>query len=286
MSRRVIILGTGILGSCLNNIFYEIADTISLSRGDINLEWGIQRIQNKFESIHKEFGSTVTVINAAAYTNVDGAESNQDIAMIINAGGPYKLAHLCKEFGWKFIHISSDFVFDGNIRDGAYTEYDTPNPINWYGYTKLMGEETVKNSGCKYVIVRTGWVYNKSNGVVPLLIKAIKEFSEPVGATDQVITPTDAYSLSKQIDIIDRNNVTGIFHATCQGYARPVEVLKYLSGICGSNKPIRGIGLYRLNRKARRPGRCVLDNLNLRLLGIDVMPDWKESAYACSLDKM
>ena len=99
------------------------------------------------------------IVNAAAYTAVDKAEEEPDLAMAINATAPGILAQEAKKAGAALIHYSTDYVFDGNQTTGAYLEEDAPNPINVYGRTKLAGEQAILKAGIPHLILRTGWVY-------------------------------------------------------------------------------------------------------------------------------
>ena len=113
-----------------------------------------ENIKKNLEDIKPDF-----IINCGAYTNVDMAESNKEIVMNVNYNAPKAFAKEIKELGGKFLQISTDYVFDGQKSD-SYTETDKTNPINYYGKTKLLGEEIISHSDCRYLIFRISWLYS------------------------------------------------------------------------------------------------------------------------------
>jgi dTDP-4-dehydrorhamnose reductase len=136
------------------------------------------------------------VINAAAYTDVDKAESETEKARLINAESPGVLAETCRALGAAFIHYSTDYVFDGK-KGSPYTEADKPNPLNVYGRTKLDGEEAVKQAGETYLIFRTAWVYSmRRECFVTKVLRWARTQAEMRIVDDQVSNPTWARSLA------------------------------------------------------------------------------------------
>ena len=124
----------------------------------------------KIQSVLKQFQPD-WIINAAAYTDVDGAESNEEIAYKVNADGPYILAKSAKEIGAKLVHISTDYVFDGTKKE-PYSENDKPNPLQVYGKSKLKGELLIQDSNISGFIIRTSWVYgNHGKNFVNTILK-------------------------------------------------------------------------------------------------------------------
>ena len=285
----IIVLGNGLLGSEL--VKQPPQECVQLIRKDIDLEKNdVQEIRSTlfnanpnfhddgFFPVGLEYPRNTYLINAAAYTDVDGAESNQDKAYKTNAEGAYKLAIACKALGVTLLHISTDFVFDG-ISSKPFAEFDHPNPVNYYGYTKLMSEKMIMNSGCKYAIVRSGWLYNDSKGLVPNLLGKVVRKEKLIGVQDQKLTPTHVKDLSKQLFTICENNLTGVFHATPEGYTTPIDLIKLLSkevhGEESSVWPVNKCGF--LENGAQRPLNCVLENMNLKALGMSTLPHWKDS---------
>ncbi|GIR15748.1 MAG: hypothetical protein CM15mP28_2180 [Pseudomonadota bacterium] len=143
----------------------------------------------KIQSVLKQFEPD-WIINAAAYTDVDGAESNEEIAYKVNADGPYILAKSAKEIGAKLVHISTDYVFDGTKKE-PYSENDKPNPLQVYGKSKLKGELLIQDTNISGFIIRTSWVYgNHGKNFVNTILKLAKTKNEIQVIDDQFGSPT------------------------------------------------------------------------------------------------
>jgi dTDP-4-dehydrorhamnose reductase len=137
------------------------------------------------------------MVNAAAYTAVDKAEDEPEIAMAINGTGPGVLAEEAKRMGSILVHYSTDYVFDGT-KQGEYEETDTPNPQNVYGKTKLAGDEAIAASGCEYLILRTSWVYGaRGNNFLLTMLKLAGERSELRIVDDQTGAPTTSECIAQ-----------------------------------------------------------------------------------------
>jgi dTDP-4-dehydrorhamnose reductase len=169
------------------------------------------------------------IINPAAYTAVDKAESEPELAMLINGVAPGVMAEEAAKLGARLIHYSTDYVFDGS-KDGAYTEDDTPNPLNVYGKTKLAGEEAVKAAGKNYLIFRTSWVYGaRGKNFLQTMLRLAKERSEISIVDDQYGAPTWCRTIAETTAHIagqhmgekgaknDFHDIAGIYHLTAQG---------------------------------------------------------------------
>ena len=210
---RVLVTGsTGQLGQTIeelylnNNAGIEFMFT-SKSKLDIT---DINSIKNIFKTEQFDY-----CINCAAYTNVEQAEKIPKIAFDVNTEGVKNLAKACKEFGTILIHISTDYVFDGE-KEGGYTVADTPNPINEYGKSKLQGEKYIQDILERYFIIRTSWLYSKKYGrnfYTKILEKAETETLINV-TTNQIGCPTNTVNLSRFIFGVlkDKNEGFGIWH--------------------------------------------------------------------------
>ncbi|WP_298237204.1 dTDP-4-dehydrorhamnose reductase [uncultured Algibacter sp.] len=154
-------------------------------------------------------------INCSAYTNVEQSEKTPDLAYKVNAQGVQNLAILCNENDIILIHISTDYVFDGE-KTKPYTVLDKTNPINEYGKSKLAGEQFIQSSLSKYFIIRTSWLYSKKygNNFYKFIVKNAKNGIDLSITTDQIGCPTDAEDLSKYLVelIADKNTNYGIYH--------------------------------------------------------------------------
>ncbi len=193
------------------------------------------------EAVKKFFidNSISVCINCAAYTNVDRAETDQELARKLNAIAPQNLAEACNIHGAKLIHISTDYVFNG-LSFIPITEDRGTFPTSVYGRTKLEGEQNIINSGCKYMIFRTAWLYSEyGNNFVKTMVKLIESRPEISVVYDQIGTPTYARNLAELIytcvQTIDLLRIDGIFHYTddgvCSWYDFAHEIMEALLDI-------------------------------------------------------
>ena len=168
------------------------------------------------------------IINCAAYTNVDGAESQAELARRVNAEAVGRLGILARQHDAFVLHISTDFVFDG--RSGKpYVETDRPNPINTYGKTKLEGEQLLAQSGCKHCILRVEWTYGSAGvNFVTKLIQRAKTAKALKVVDDQVGSPTATTEAAKVICRLLKNRPEGIFHFASAGYVSRYEMAKFI----------------------------------------------------------
>lgn len=276
----IIIIGNGILGSVLARKCKEKhISIVQHTHQTLDLTWNLQDITHALNESLWDVRCNkddLCVINAAAYTNVDKAESEYEQAYAVNASGAYKLATACKTLGLYLIHVSTDFVFNG-MSSKPYTELDKPFPMNAYGKSKFYGEKFIKNSGCNHAVVRTGWLYNDNKGIIPNIVKFITENTVVEGVSDQLFAPTHAEDLSEQLLVIYRNNLTGLYHATAKGSVSPLGVIDYISEkLYGGRKETNSTNLFRyFMGRANRPKNCILEHLHLDALGLDIMPPWQ-----------
>jgi dTDP-4-dehydrorhamnose reductase len=159
------------------------------------------------------------IVNAAAYTAVDRAESEPDIARAINAVASGVLAEEAKKLGALLVHYSTDYVFDGT-KHGAYTEDDAPSPLNVYGRTKLEGECAIQAASCRHLILRTSWVYSPRGKNFPLtILRLAKERDELRVVDDQIGAPTSSDMIAGATAQILAKNMTpeGLYHLTADG---------------------------------------------------------------------
>ena len=169
-----------------------------------------------------------TIVNCAAYTNVDGAESEAELAHQVNAAAVGRLGAIAKDVDKWVLHISTDFVFDGRL-NRAYVETDAPNPINAYGKTKLAGEQLLGESGCRHCIVRLEWTYGSAgdNFVTKILRRAKTDETIRV-VDDQIGSPTATIDVAKVICKLLKKRPEGIFHFASDGYVSRYEVAKFI----------------------------------------------------------
>lgn len=220
-------------------------------------------------------------INCAAYTNVDGCEENIDTAYKVNAIGARNLAVASLETGSRLIHISTDFVFDGNTQ-APYIEFDNTNPISIYGRSKLAGENFIKEICPKHFILRTAWLYGKNgNNFVKTMLKLSEEKKVINVVDDQVGSPTFTLDLVSVIKLIMSTEAYGTYHVTNDGSCSWNEFAKRIF----ANAGIKGISVNpitseELNRAAVRPKYSVLRNYMLELQFDYFMRNWEDALKA------
>ena len=180
------------------------------------------------DHVRQAVGDAEMIVNCAAYTNVDGAESEAELAYQINAEAVGRLGAMVRNAGKWLLHISTDFVFDGNS-EKPYIETDPANPINTYGQSKLTGEKLLTESGGRYCIVRVEWTYGSSgNNFVTKIIQRAKSGDALKVVDDQVGSPTATTEVSKAICELLHKEPEGLFHFAAAGYVTRYEMAKFI----------------------------------------------------------
>ncbi|MCK4606877.1 MAG: dTDP-4-dehydrorhamnose reductase [candidate division Zixibacteria bacterium] len=222
------------------------------------------------------------VLHTAAYTDVDGCETNRELAMTVNADGTENIARACREVGAKMIYFSTDYVFDGSKQD-AYVESDPPNPQTVYGRSKLEGEQAVVSLLDNYTVVRIAWLYS-ARGVnfvrkmtqqgSQWLKQAAEERRPLMVVNDQVANPTWTAEVARQTQVILDNDLTGILHATSGGEVSWYHFTVRLFELLDLRVPVHPCSSDEFHRPATRPKRSSLDNNRLGESGLDIMRHW------------
>lgn len=216
------------------------------------------------------------VINCAAMTAVDLCESEKEKAYRINALGPKYLAMGAAQVDAKLVHISTDYVFDGNAKT-PYTEEDQPNPVSVYGKTKFAGEEFVTEYCNKVFILRTAWVYGEGKNFVKTMLRLAEEGKTIRVVNDQYGTPTSALELARAIIFLMETESYGIYHATCEGSTNWYEFAVTIFEEAGKKVDVEPITTAEYPTPAKRPMYSILDNKALRDRHGYVMKDWKDA---------
>ena len=200
------------------------------------------------------------VINSAAYTDVDGCEENQDTAFSVNGDGVKNLAFACKKFDCVLVHISTDYVFNGeNTR--PWIEDDEIGPISIYGKSKLKGEESILEILDKYFIIRTAWLYGINGKNFPKTMLELAENHDEVKVVyDEVGTPTYTPDLAKAISQLINTDYFGIYHITNSGSCSWCEFSKYIFEIAKKDVKVIPVTASEFARAASRPHYSVLEN--------------------------
>ena len=284
---RIVLFGkNGQVGWELNSILPKLGEVTSLGRDDLDVS-NTKAVQRILDEIKHDL-----IINASAFTDVDGAEKDPELATKINALAPAAMAESARKTGASLIHFSTDYVFDGK-KDSPYKENDHPNPLNIYGKSKLAGESFIDQTGGAYLILRTSWVYSlRGNTFVNKVLGWARRNKTLKIVSDQISNPTWARELAKattSIVIQNKANLfeaigekSGIYHLAGSGYTSRYEWAKHilLNNQHQTEQLVRSIEPVTSNEfptPAIRPlfsaMDCskILETFNIRL------PDWRES---------
>jgi len=225
-------------------------------------------------------GRAAAVINAAAYTDVDGCESHEAEALAVNGAGAGHVAAACAAAGIPLLHLSTDYVFDGRIPPpGEYVEEDAVSPLSAYGRTKLAGERAVAAAGGAHWIVRTQWLYGlRGRNFVDTMLRLASERDSLSVVDDQVGSPTSTHDLAPMLwRILRQRPAAGVYHATnagsCSWYGFAAEIFRQ-SGVEIDLSPTDSRSL---GRPAPRPARSVLSNARLRAAMGSGLPRWEDA---------
>ena len=239
-----------------------------------------------FDAVKKAFTSTQFdyCINCAAYTAVDQAEVNQSAAFSINASAVENLADLCKQYSVQLIHISTDYVFDGENNIG-YNEMDTTNPLNVYGASKLAGEKAALAINPSSIIIRTSWVYSSfGKNFVKTMMRLMREKEEISVVADQIGRPTYAADLAAAIFVIiskNREIIPGIYHYANEGIISWFEFAQEIKEIGSYPCRVNPIKSIEYPVPAKRPHYSILSTNKIEsTFGIH-MSYWKDSLRRC-----
>lgn len=244
------------------------------------------------ESINQEMLGRLkpdAVINAAAYTNVERAEDEEEAAAMVNALGPGYLASACKEHGALLIHISTDYVFDGKSHV-PYSEEDFVHPLNSYGRSKLAGERAVDAAMDRYFILRTSWLYsNFGHNFYKTMLRLAREKGKLTVVADQVASPTYAGFLAADILKLIYNRLVlhhsipyGIYHYTQSGEASWFDFAREIIHVNGLEIPVDPVSSEQFPTRAVRPAYSKLSTrLWEEATGIPVV-SWQAGVAACA----
>ncbi|PKM61562.1 MAG: dTDP-4-dehydrorhamnose reductase [Firmicutes bacterium HGW-Firmicutes-4] len=222
------------------------------------------------------------IINCGALTNVDGCETQKELAMAINAAGPKYLAEIARDQDIVLVQVSTDYVFDGAgiTIDGTlrpYLETDPIDPKTVYGESKAAGEKAVSETAPKYFIVRTAWLYGDGNNFVKTMLELASKHPQLTVVNDQVGSPTSTVDLAAAIIDLIHTDHYGLYHGTCEGqcswYDFAVEIFR-LSGI---EIPVEPVTSEQFIRPAPRPKYSVLENKALNDLTMNHFRPWQVS---------
>lgn len=219
------------------------------------------------------------IVNCAAYTNVDAAEDNYDLAELLNAKAPENIAIAMKEVDGFLIHVSTDYVFGKEPYNTPCKEEQQGTPTGVYGTTKLHGEHAIQKVGCKYVIIRTAWLYSEfGKNFVKTMLNLTATKPQLKVVFDQVGTPTYAGDLAQIIKAVLNNPVTGIYHYSNEGVCSWFDFTKMIAVFSGHTScDIQPCHSDEFPSKVKRPAFSVLDKTKIKTTYNVNIPYWTDS---------
>jgi dTDP-4-dehydrorhamnose reductase len=220
------------------------------------------------------------IVNAAAYTAVDKAESENELATRVNGEAPGLLGEEAKRLGALLVHYSTDYVFDGTKRT-PYVEADAPRPLGAYARSKLAGERAIQACGCRHLILRTSWVYGPRAANFYQIIRRKADANEPMQMVDdQTSVPTtSAFLASFTLELL-KLEATGLMHLVPSGAATRYEFAREVVRRAGSRSTVEAVKSSRFPSPAQRPAYSVLGNARAAKALGRPLPDWRDALAA------
>ena len=271
--KKIIVTGAnGQLGRAINqqyagNSEYELINT------DVD-ELDITRIESVMDLARRV--QPYAIINCAAYTAVEACEQEEDLAFRINAIGARNLSIAASETGAKLVHVSTDYVFDGN-GSRPYRETDPVGPQGAYGRTKLAGENFVKEFSDRHYIVRTAWLYGDGKNFVKTMLR-LSETNDVIRVVkDQVGSPTSAVELAKAIAYLLPTENYGLFHGTCEGDCSWAQFTEEIFRLAGRKTKVDPITSEEYGAAVKRPAYSILENYMFKMTTDYMFADWHDA---------
>ena len=279
---RILIFGrVGQLGSALDELLSQRDEPIFLDRPEIDLS-DIPSIERLITDASPEL-----VINAAAYTAVDRAESEPELAALINAHAPGEMARVCSFSALPFMHVSTDYVFDGQAT-APYSEDAPVNPQSVYGKTKLAGERAVQAAIDRHVILRTAWLYSHvGHNFLKTMLRVASEGKSLKVVNDQFGSPTFAWDLARaMVTVVDaikagRQDIYGLYHVTNSGHTDWHGFASEIFAMRGDPVDLSPISTREYPTPAPRPAYSVLSCDRLNQVFSLRLPDWQDGLARC-----
>ena len=274
---KILIIGAnGQLGTDLSSHFATKHELIPLTEDHIEIA-DAESVKNAM-SAHRPN----VVINTAAFHNVPLCEENPVRAFEVNGLGALHLAKLSGELGFKLVHISTDYVFDGE-KNAPYTETDRPHPLNVYANTKLAGEYFISAEAEDYIIARVSGIYGKTRcmakggNFINTMLRLYREGKSIRVVTDEILTPTSTVEISRQLELMIETKTHGLFHVTQEGACSWHEFAQAIFDILQLDVNVAETTTSEFVSPVKRPFYSVLENAALKKLGINIMKDWREA---------
>jgi dTDP-4-dehydrorhamnose reductase len=272
---RILLTGSsGQLGSECKEVLKDDYEIISPNKEELDItSW--DKVIMSIDQLSPDI-----ILNCAAFTNVDECEKEKKLAERINVEGPRNLAQGAARYDKIIVHISSDLIFNGRKRlPQPYFEDDPMSPLSRYGLTKMESEMAVKQNTPHYIIIRAGWIYSVRGDsfLKQMLQLAMKKDQKSIYVVnDQIGSPTWSYRLAQQIKVLIDNRKEGVYHATSEGYCSRYEWAKYFLEKMEITIPVLPCTSEEYPTPAKRPLNSILENRQLKIEGLNIMPNWQK----------
>ena len=271
--KRVIVTGAnGQLGRAVNQQYSGSTEfeLINTDVGELDIT-SIDRVMEFARDI-----KPYAIINCAAYTAVEACEQEEDLAFRINAIGARNLSIAANETGAKLVHVSTDYVFDGN-GSRPYRETDPTGPQSAYGRTKLASENFVKEFSGRHYIVRTAWMYGDGKNFVKTMLRLSETNDKVRVVCDQVGSPTSAAELAKAIAYLLPTENYGLFHGTCEGDCSWAQFTEEIFRLAGKKTMVEAITSEEYGAAVKRPAYSILENYMFKMTTDFMFADWHDA---------
>jgi dTDP-4-dehydrorhamnose reductase len=273
----IVLGGRGTLGAALSaelpRAGWRLAAALGRNECDIRDEAALREL---FERLRP-----TVVFNSAAYTDVDRAETEPEVAFAVNATGAETVARAAAAAGAAIVHYSTDFVFDGEL-ERPYDERDPPSPQGSYARSKIAGDTAVAAANPRHFVLRVGCLYGQGGRNFPSTIVRRLRAGETVRADrDRLGSPTWVRDVARVSTALAGTDFYGLYHCTSQGETSWANFAGFAAAALGlPAERATGVATSELPMKAARPRRAILDNRALRLRGLDSMPSWQDALRA------
>ncbi len=266
--------GNGQLGKDCEQVFKKRHTTVCVDIDDLDIT-----DPDHADAFVKKIRPDI-IINCAAFTQVDACETQKEAAENVNVIGPKNLAKSAKKNNSLLVHISTDYVFDGEKElPGSYIETDTPTPLSYYGITKREGELSVMHHTSNHIILRTAWLYGfyGHNFLKAILKKAMNQPEAKIKiVNDQFGTPTWSFRLALQIEHLINNKGQGLYHASSEGFCSWYDFAEYFLERLNIDCNISPCTTDEYPTPAARPKCSILENRRLKTDGLNRMKHWQK----------
>jgi len=272
-----VIGGNGQLGTDVVAAFANNGDDVSaLTHSDIEL-LSIDSISHCLKELIPD-----VVINTAAMHHVENCEREPEKAFAVNGLGTRNLSLVVRDLGAVFMHVSTDYVFDGR-KESPYEEENAPRPLNVYGNTKLSGEYFVRGTWDKHFVLRTSAIYGKSPcrakgglNFIELILKLARERGEVRVVDNEFVTPTSTLELARQMVVLSRSDAYGLYHGTAEGSCSWYEFAQMIFELTHTKVELKVAGPNEFPTKVARPKYSVLENRELKNKGLNSFKPWQD----------